>query len=128
MQNRLVSDLLDVSRIQGDRLELHRTTFDLAELVREVVEDQSSAEPERAINLCIANGLSIAVCADSDRIGQVLTNYLTNALKYSPAQKPATVHIARKDQVAYVAVQDQGPGLPEQEQKPLWQRFYRLPG
>lgn len=129
LQNRLVSDLLDVSRIQANRLDLAIEQCDLLAIVREVVEDQRSLLPTRAVYLDLpSNSPILPIEADRDRISQVITNYLTNALKYSPEDRPVVVHVcARRDQ-AYVSVSDEGPGLPPEEQTLLWQRFYRVPG
>jgi signal transduction histidine kinase len=127
VQNRLVSDLLDVSRIQSNRLELHADACDLATIVYECVEDQRASHPSRTLSL-LAPNYAIPVMADSDRIGQVVTNYLTNALKYSAAEMPVAVHLTIEQGLAKVAVRDRGPGLPPEEQQRLWQRFYRVAG
>jgi signal transduction histidine kinase len=127
VQNRLVSDLLDVSRIQSNRLELHADPCDLATIVYECVEDQRASNPSRTISLSAPND-AIPVLADPDRIGQVVTNYLTNALKYSSANMPVEVHLTVEQGQARVAVRDRGPGLPPEEQQRLWQRFYRVAG
>jgi signal transduction histidine kinase len=58
---------------------------------------------------------AVPVLADADRIGQVLTNYLTNALKYAPADRPVTVQLEVVEGRAVVAVHDEGPGLPWEE-------------
>ena len=64
--------------------------------------------------------------ADADRIGQVVTNYLTNALKYSPVDRPIEVFLAIEGQMARVSVQDEGPGLSPAEQQAIWERFYQV--
>ncbi len=129
VQNRLVGDLLDVSRIQANRLELHMDTCDLLKIVHETLEDQRAAAPSRAILLDDAAGqANIPIIADSDRVGQVITNLLTNALKYSASDRPVEVRLELLDDVARIAVRDEGPGIPEQEQEKVWQRFYRVPG
>lgn len=127
VQNRLVSDLLDVSRMQSNRLELHLDACDLASIVYECVEDQRASHPSRTLSLFAADS-AIPVLADPDRIGQVVTNYLTNALKYSSADMPVEVHLTIEQRQAKVAVRDRGPGLPTEEQEKLWQRFYRVEG
>ena len=127
VQDRLVSDLLDVSRIQANRLELHMSNCDLIEIVREEVEDQRSAAPSRLIALDVPHAMAIPIKADRDRIGQVLTNYLTNALKYSASDRPVEVQAKLENERAYVSVRDEGPGLPAEEQAKLWRRFYRVP-
>lgn len=128
VQNRLVGDLLDVSRIQANRLELHMEPLNLAAIVIESVEDQRAVMPSRTISLEMAVEEAVPILADRDRIFQVVTNYLTNALKYSSSETPVVVRLSTEDGVARLSVRDHGPGLPLGEQKRLWQRFYRVPG
>jgi signal transduction histidine kinase len=127
VQNRLVSDLLDVSRIQANRLELRSDVCDLAAIVSECVEDQRAAHPTRALSLTLP-AHEIPILADADRISQVVTNYLTNALKYSAAAMPVDVSLSEADGFVRVSVRDQGPGLLPEEHQLVWQRFYRVPG
>src|SRR5438105_4756644 len=65
---------------------------------------------------------------DAARIRQVVTNYLTNALKYSPAHRPVVLSVSRDASMARVAVRDEGPGLPAPAQEHVWERFYRVEG
>lgn len=128
IQNRLVSDLLDVSRIQANRLHLRLHHCDLIEIVRTTLEDLRAVTPLRTIKLAIAEGATAPIFADGDRISQVVSNYLTNALKYSPAEQPIDVRVEIIDGSARFSVSDKGPGLGLEEQTCLWQRFYRVPG
>jgi PAS domain S-box-containing protein len=123
-QDRLVNDLLDVSRIHAGRLEMRPEPCDLATIVRDRVEEQRLSEPERDIRLRLPAD-ALPVVADPDRIGQVVANYLSNALKYSEAKMPVTVSVAREGTVVRVAVRDRGPGLPPEERERVWERFYR---
>ena len=128
---RLVDDLVDAARIQADKLEIFPVPCDLAEIVSEVVTDQRAVRPERAIDLqfVIPEGQPALVEADADRIGQVLTNYLTNALKYSPAASPVTVVLEVHSDCtpfARVWVRDEGPGIPLEEQTRIWERGHRV--
>jgi signal transduction histidine kinase len=66
--------------------------------------------------------------ADAQRIGQVVTNYLTNALKYSPADRPVAVGLQVDNQQARLWVRDAGPGLPPEEQEHIWERFHQVKG
>ena len=125
---RLVNDLLDVSRVQADKLDLRPEYMDLASTVRERVEEQRQAEPDRTICLQFPADLHVPVYADPGRIEQVVTNYLTNALKYSPAERPVAVGMQVEQQHACVWVRDQGPGLPAEEQEHIWERFHRAKG
>ena len=124
----LVNDLVDVSRIQAGRLELHVEQVDLAAIVRETVIEQREASPGREIHFQRLAEQSVPVYADAGRIEQVVTNFLTNALKYSPADRPVEVGVEAETRQARVWVRDQGPGLPPQEQEHIWERFHRAKG
>jgi signal transduction histidine kinase/CHASE3 domain sensor protein len=126
--DRLVNDLLDVSRIQAGRLEMHLEPVDLAQLVRERVEEQQQLLKTRAIHLQPLPEQGLLVLVDAERIGQVVTNYLTNALKYSPESAPVEVGVAVEEGQARVWMRDQGPGLLPEEQQRVWERFHRAPG
>ena len=128
MQNRLISDLLDVARIHANRLELHPELCDLVVLVRESVEDQCYLTPNRSISFTGKVSEEVLVMADTDRLRQVLGNYLSNALKYSEADKPVEVHLETLGKLVRVAVRDEGPGLSRQEQQRIWDCFYRVSG
>jgi signal transduction histidine kinase len=125
---RFTSDLVDVSRIQAGRLEMRLAPCDLATIVREAVDEQRLTVPARAIEVDMPPGAAVAVLADADRIGQVVTNYLTNALKYSAEGTAVTVGLEVDGAMARVWVRDAGPGIPAAEQKCIWERFYRAPG
>jgi PAS domain S-box-containing protein len=125
---RLVNELLDVSRIHAGKLELRLAPTDLATIVREAVDEQREAHPERTLLLQFAPPQKVPVVADTDRLGQVVTNYLTNALKYSPADRPVEVGLEVEQEQARVWVRDQGPGLPPEVQDRIWERFHRVPG
>jgi PAS domain S-box-containing protein/excisionase family DNA binding protein len=127
VQTRLVNDLIDSSRIQADRLELQVGRCDLVQLAQKVVEDQRLSAPTRQIELHTSVSELLAL-ADAQRVGQVITNYLTNALKYSKASHPVQVSISLEGQMARVAVRDEGPGLTPEQQQRIWERFYRVPG
>ncbi len=127
MQTRLANDLIDVSRIQAGRLELNMELQDLVQLVQEAVEDQRGLTPARQIALH-ATVQAVSVWADAGRVGQVITNYLTNALKYSEASQSVEVYVSLEGAMARVAVQDYGPGLTVEQQQHTWERFYRVPG
>ena len=87
------------------------------------------AAPERTITLQTpADGAPVPVEADADRIGQVVTNYLTNALKYAPPDRPVDVSVAARRGRARVAVRDAGPGIAKAERARVWELFHRAPG
>lgn len=126
-QNRLVSDLVDTTRIQVGKLELRIAPADLNEIVREAVEEQRQLAPTRVIHLELPTGEEQRISVDADRIGQVVTNYLSNALKYSAEDQSVLVRVEPLETEIRVAVQDAGPGLSPEEQEHIWERFYRSP-
>jgi signal transduction histidine kinase len=125
---RLINELLDDSRIQAGQLELYPKPADLAEVVRVAVEEQRQIAPERTLLLDLPAGQMARIPMDTDRIGQVVTNYLTNALKYSQPDTPIEVGLRQDDTQALVWVRDQGPGISPQAQTHIWERFYRVTG
>lgn len=128
VQTRLINDLLDVSRLQANKLELFPSLCDLVSIVRETVADQRAATPNRALLFEQEHAEPLFVMADADRIGQVVSNYLTNAIKYSPSSEPVEVGLSAYGRDARVWVRDRGPGLSREQQQQVWERFYQVPG
>ncbi|MEO8955995.1 MAG: ATP-binding protein [Ktedonobacteraceae bacterium] len=128
VQDRLVNDLLDASRVQAQTLRLLLAPCDLVSIVQEAVEDQRQMAPDRTLHIQLPAQKEVVVCADADRLVQVVTNLLTNALKYSPSDRPVDVCLSVEGTMVKVSVQDLGPGLSLKEQERVWERFYRVPG
>lgn len=131
--NRLVGDLLDVSRIREGRLEPRPERCDLLAVVREAVEAQRAIWPGRTIHLNLPAGRrTLTVLADPARIEQVVTNFVSNALKYSPPGRPITVRVRVESGATpprvRVSVRDRGLGLPPEERERIWSQFYRAAG
>ena len=122
--NRLISELLDVSRIQTGKLAFQEEPFDLALLVHETVENlQAGTETHQIL---VEGTGSVPVYGDKDRLGQVLINLLTNAIKYSPDADKVIVCVSNDRQVATVSVQDFGIGIAESHQQHIFERFYQV--
>ncbi len=126
-QNRLIGDLVDTTRIQAEKLELRVQPTELWRIIRQAVEEQRTLHPQRVIELDLPPVDQLILSIDGDRIGQVVTNYMTNALKYSEVEKPIAVQIALTASQVRIAVTDQGPGLSPLHQRQIWERFYRVP-
>src|SRR6266567_4709822 len=126
--DRLVNDLLDISRSQTNQLELHLAPCDLVAIVHESITEQQRLWPSRTITLDLPDNISTPIYADPDRINQVVTNYLTNALKYSSEDRPVLVTLQSEKKGVRVLVKDQGPGLSPDEQARIWERFHRAQG
>lgn len=123
----LVSDLLDVTKIQAGRMQLEVTTFEMSALLKEVVELLQLTSEEHTI---VITGLEeeTFVSADRERVAQVITNFLTNAIKYSPEGKKVIVKLEADATTVTVRVQDFGIGIPEEQRSALFKRFSRLEG
>jgi signal transduction histidine kinase/PAS domain-containing protein len=128
IQDRLVNDLLDASRVQAHTLQLLVKPCNLTSIIQQAVDDQRQISPARTIYLETPAGENVPIYGDADRLMQVVTNYLTNALKYSSADRPVEVRLRVEGQTAQVSVRDEGPGLPATEHERIWERFYRVPG
>lgn len=124
---RLIDDLVDLSRIRAEKLEMRLEQCNLSQVVAEIVENERLVNPNRLIHFEPSAQL-LLVCGDADRLGQVTLNYLTNALKYSASDYPVTVRVHGDGTRATVSVQDQGPGIPPEEQAHIWEPFHRAPG
>jgi PAS domain S-box-containing protein len=123
--NRLIEDLLDVTRVQSGTLALRRAMVDVAATAREVLREQQLAWGQRPITL-EAPPTPATAEVDGDRIAQVITNYLTNALKYSPPDSPVVVSVEKRADMVRVTVRDEGPGLSKRQQAQLWGLFQRV--
>lgn len=122
---RLVDDLIDTTRIHEDRLELRLEPGDLAAVVAEAVREQRELNVARVVRY-VSPPMPVPVVADPERIGQVVTNYVSNALKYSGEDRPVEVRLEPRDGEVRVAVRDEGPGVPAEERGRIWEPFYRV--
>lgn len=125
VMNRLIGDLLDGTRIQTNKLTLAQHEYDIQTILQEVVQDQRDMASQRTIQLEVADSAPMMVLVDKDRIGQVVSNYLTNALKYSTNDKEVVVGLQRQGQQVQVWVRDKGPGLTPEQQELIWHRYYQ---
>lgn len=121
----LVNDLLDDARIREGRLALHLQPCDLSAIVRQAVDEQRVLAASRLIRLEPPAAQSAPILADALRIGQVVTNYLTNALKYSKEHQPVEVRLKVEGDSAQVYVHDDGVGIPHADQQRIWERFHK---
>jgi signal transduction histidine kinase len=120
----LIQDLLDVSRLQNGRLKLRKEVFNLAAVVEDTVENIRQTEARHTIS--VAGNISKMIEGDKERIGQVITNLLTNAIKYSPEANRILVTLAENQHYATVKVQDFGIGIEKKYLNKIFQRFYRI--
>jgi signal transduction histidine kinase len=126
IETRLVEELLNISRLEVHKFELSLQRENLVTIVQETVANQQQAARTRHIELALLPDEVVPVMVDAGRIGQVLTNYLTNALKYAPVDRAISVRLEVEASVARVLVRDQGPGLTLEQQQHIWERFYQV--
>ena len=123
----LVSDLLDVSRLESGRMRLARERLDLASVVFETSQElvETLRQRELTLQFDLSPGLP-RVYADHGRVIQVLLNLLSNAYRYTPAGGTITISVHQERDEVQVDVTDTGIGIPQQEQATIFERFYRV--
>ena len=123
---RLINDLLNVSRIEAGRaLELHLKPIDLRNLMARVVTSQQSYTTRHSLVLEASEDLPMVV-ADEDKVDQILTNLINNAIKYSPDGGHVWVSARGTDGNIEVSVKDEGVGIPEEHLDKIFARFHRV--
>jgi signal transduction histidine kinase len=122
---RLVGDLLFVARLDASGLQLQFAEAHLDEVAREAVESNAALARSREINLRSEIGDIPAVWGDRDRLAQLVSNLISNALKFTPAGGTVTVRVFLDAHNAVLEVADTGIGIPKGEQERLFQRFFR---
>jgi signal transduction histidine kinase len=124
----LINDLLDLSKIEAGRIEVKSSRVSLSGLVHEVVEALRPVAAEKVIALeAIIREPSILVWVDRDKINQVLTNLIGNAIKFTPVQGRVTVSASRNGgESVQVSVSDTGPGVAPDEKEKIFAKFYQV--
>ena len=123
----LISDLLDVSKIEAGKLQFNSEKFDLRDLLEDVMETFPYTNNTHKILFELPQEKSI-VLGDRQRIEQVLINLLTNAIKYSPKADKVYVRINNENERVTVRIKDEGVGLKEEHLSKIFNRFYRAEG
>ncbi|HEY3418681.1 MAG TPA: ATP-binding protein [Armatimonadota bacterium] len=123
----MIQDLVDVTRWEGGQLELKRETVALPRFLHDLLPRGSLAMELPRIQVEMPADLS-PVCADAARLERILTNLLSNALKYSDPGTPVHLRAWQKDGMVVVAISDQGRGIAPVDVPHLFERFYRATG
>jgi PAS domain S-box-containing protein len=121
---KLINDLLDISKMRQGKLDYREEPFDLDALSQEIVENLQAGTSTH--QLLIEGRTEVQVYGDRDRIGQVLINLLTNAIKYSPKAETVIVRVSKDQENAIVSVQDFGIGIAAAHHKQIFERFYQV--
>jgi len=120
---RLINDLLDVSKIQTDKLDLRIEKFNILPLVKDIIRDMQRLTPEHKILL--EGNTEAVIFADKYRISQVLMNLISNAIKFSSENKKIIVRIHESKDSISISVKDFGPGIPGADHKRIFERFFQ---
>jgi signal transduction histidine kinase len=124
VQNTLIADLLDVSRIVSGKLDLEMATLDLPALVQASVDSARPTASANGIALeVVLSPISSPISGDAARLQQVVTNLLTNSLKFTPRAGRVVVRLARKDSQAVLTVADSGSGIRPEVLPFVFERF-----
>jgi signal transduction histidine kinase len=122
---RLIEDLLEVTRLEAGAGLVDATAIDAVDLVRQVVDRFTSEDPDRTVHV-VAPDHAVYCRGDWMRIDQVLGNLLSNALRYAPPHEPVEVRLVPQGREVVFEVRDMGPGIPIDEQSRIFERFHRV--
>jgi len=120
----LIHGFLDLSKLEPGKLKLKTERFNLNKLVEESIAETETTSRYHKISFC--PGENVTVVADREKIGQVISNFLSNAIKYSQKGSRILVSAEKEDNFAKVTVTDEGIGIKAKDQQKLFQRFYRV--
>ncbi|RZK77528.1 MAG: hybrid sensor histidine kinase/response regulator, partial [Pedobacter sp.] len=122
--NDLIADLLDISKIESGKLKFNKKHFSIDELLDSVIDIIHQSSPEFKIT---RNGkVAREIYADEMRIEQVVINFLTNAIKYSPGTNEIQINLSNRGDKVYLGVKDFGIGIAPEQQKCVFDKFYRV--
>jgi PAS domain S-box-containing protein len=122
---RLIEDLLEVTRLEAGAGLVEATAIDAVDLVRRVVDRFTSEDPDRTVHVA-APDHAVYCRGDWMRVDQVLGNLLSNALRYAPPHEPVEVRLVPQGREVTFEVRDWGPGIPIDEQSRIFERFHRV--
>lgn len=123
--NAMIQELLESSRLESGTMTLKKEAIAIVPLLRGIVDRVGSDRVRLHAGLSDSASALTAVSADSERIERVLTNLITNALRYSPRSRPVIVRVEQRDDETIISVVDRGDGIPPEELSRLFQRFTR---
>ena len=122
--NRLVTDLLDVSKIQAGRLDYAQEQIDVDAFLHDIV--QTAQEATSTHTLVVHGASHTTITGDRDRLEQVFFNLISNAVKYSPHAEQVDISIATTQDMMTVSIRDYGVGIPTAHHSKIFDRFYRV--
>jgi signal transduction histidine kinase len=112
-------------QVEAGRLKLEKDQVDVAELARETAELVAASVQAKRIDLSVRADAPVVVHGDRQRLGQLLSNLVANAIKYTPEEGSVDVRVQRRNGSCEIRVSDTGIGIPKSEREHLFERFYR---
>lgn len=123
----LVNDLLDISRIETGKIDLERESLDMVSIIEQAVLTIRPRAEEKGLRVhAVVPPELPQVFGDSDRVVQIITNLVGNAYKYTPTGGVVSVHAYVRDEMVHVAVADTGIGISSEDQRKIFDRFFRV--
>ncbi|MHB1179983.1 MAG: PAS domain-containing sensor histidine kinase, partial [Daejeonella sp.] len=122
----LIGDLLDVTKINSGKLQFNDRDFMFNQMVRELIEDLQGTTNKHTLTENYDQ--DVMAYGDKERIGQVISNLITNAIKYSPNTDEIVIYTSLKNNEITLCVQDFGIGIPKDKVDKVFEQFYRVSG
>lgn len=123
----MISDLVALSQVQGDAPLRNSVPVNVADIINEAVDATKIAAEQKGINVAVSENIDVGrIFGDEDQLNVALSNLISNAIKYSPNNTKVGVGARRRDDLIEISVTDQGPGIPEESQSRIFERFYRV--
>ncbi len=121
----LVLEMLDLSKLESEAYRLRVESFSLGELAREEVERYRPAAQQKGLHLEVRTDGDGVMTADRGRIAQVVSNFLSNAVRHTPEGGAVQVHVTQEKGLLRVEVENEGPPIPEEQIDKIWNVFYK---
>lgn len=122
---RLTKDLLDMARIESGNIRLNKTACTTQELIRQSIAAVELGAARKGV-IFVSSGQNLSVKADADRVIQIIVNFLSNAIKYTPSGKEISLSAERVENMVRISVTDEGPGIPPEFLQQIFERFQQV--
>lgn len=121
----LTNDLLTIDKLEAGKLDIAATDLSVADVVDEAISSLADLAKQKKIDL-VNECSGFYMKADRGRILQVLTNLISNAIKFAPAETPVVIACSAQNDQVRISVKDSGPGIPESDRETIFSKFYQL--